>query len=69
MVVECCFCGDSIEAKEAHSPYPAQLDGLCCAKCNVSIVVPTRARLAENVKILKRLEEFTEDIDDEQDKT
>lgn len=37
----CCFCTGKF-AGYGNSPYPLQLDGLCCNACHTMYVIPAR---------------------------
>lgn len=44
----CCFCGGTILPGQGHNPAPLRKDGVCCAGCNMGIVVPERIRRSQN---------------------
>lgn len=41
----CCICGKEI-AGNGNDPYPVKEEGACCDRCNSTIVMPERLRLA-----------------------
>lgn len=45
----CCLCSETCEGN-GNSPYPLQLDGMCCDKCNAVLVVPERLRRAKEAE-------------------
>ena len=39
----CCICGEE-HIGYGHNPNPVTIDGECCDKCNMSVVIPTRLK-------------------------
>lgn len=45
----CTFCGVAVEPKHEHNPAPVA-DGICCEKCNATVVIPARIAAANKDK-------------------
>lgn len=43
----CCFCGKPLPTIASQNNAKPVKDGVCCLKCNITIVAPARARLAK----------------------
>lgn len=44
---KCCFCGEPLPTMASQNNAKPVKDGVCCLKCNITIVAPARARLAK----------------------
>lgn len=48
--IRCCICRSRrIIEGYGHSAAPFQIDGVCCDKCNYTIVVPHRLKLSKEI--------------------
>ena len=47
VLVECCICDATINVTESNRAHPVVPGGLCCATCNVSVVLPARRFVQE----------------------
>lgn len=43
----CCFCGVELPTLESRNNAIPVKDGICCSKCNTSVVIPARIALAK----------------------
>ena len=39
----CCICGKETE-RYGNDPWPVKSEGLCCDKCNFTVVIPARKK-------------------------
>lgn len=47
----CCICGKPFVGC-GNNPVPVSNSGVCCDPCNIAVVVPARARAAQNAAII-----------------